>query len=322
MKLRKASLKWISDKSAERVINDLRSGNYSLLATLSSAELRHEMSKVGTSCRTILNLAERLARTKAGGYQQNLRKSMLTILNWMAPVNVHNVLPHQNTGIVLGFIHPTLGEIIRMIAVCLKEYPNRRYLFPVNLPWYEELAPIARRMEMFGLYIVPVITPATRERILKNLRDEQIDIMERLTHEFNQNYLATCSEFIFNGDVVAVAPSATRQYTVFKSRAEQEGREKVDPQTMTLIAINLERNKELDCVFVPIAVVPPIGGNRELNLFTPYSFYPCGLIFPSTVTKLCHNKNKQTGERKFERYFLEQIADELADHHADYLIYP
>lgn len=323
MKVRKISLKRLSGRSSKIVTIDLRSARYSLLESLGCTEMRKEMKKVGIACRLILWISEHLAKLRSGDFGINLRKTLGAILNWGAPTNVSNVFPHPSKGLVFGFNHPTLGEIIRLIAICVTEYPNRKYLFPVNIAWYEELAPVADRMEAFGLYIMPTITPATRDKIAKIVDEDRMKIVDRLARDFNFDYLAACTTFVENHDIIMIAPSATRQETVFMSYSQYKGGVKIEPQTMTLIAMSLSRARVLDeCFFIPVAVIPPRNCSRRLNLFKHYDISTCNWISPSNVKQLCKDKSKCTGQRRFEYYFLLMIADELIDKGASRLVYP
>ena len=322
MKTKAASIKRIRRTDSIQLIADLRAGRYSLLASLGCNEMRAEMEKVGKDCRRVLSVAEFLARLKPGDYRQNLRSSLGRILNWGAPTEVHGFFPHPRSGVVLGFNHPTLGEIIRLIAICVTEYPNRKYLFPVSIGWYEVLAPVAYRMEKFGLFITPTITPAVREKMSAHLDSKRKAIVERIARDFNRIYLEACVDFSNSNDLIVIAPSATRQSTVFKNRNQYICREHIEPQTMTYIAMHLDRAKQLSSYFVPVAVIPPPDGNNKLNLFKEYRIIPCNWIQPDAVRRYCKCKDRTLGDRRFEHYFLKQIADELSENNADYLIYP
>ncbi len=321
--MKKTSIRRIQNRGSKKIAEDLRANRYSILESLGCHKMRKEMRLVGIACRTILWIGECRARCRSGDFGKNLRDQIAAVLNWGAPSKVRGFFPRIQKGIVFGFNHPTLGEIIRLIAVCLMEYPNRKYLFPVNLAWYEELAPVADRMEVFGLYIVPTITPATREKMSKILDEEKMKVVDRLAKDFNFDYLSACSEFIADNQIVMIAPSATRKATVFDSFPQYQGYEKIDPATMSLIAMSLERSKQLEnCVFVPIAIIPPRKYNRRLNLFKTYTISPCALIPAETVKHYIKTKDRTTNQRKFEHYFLVMLSEELMENGAEYLVYP
>lgn len=323
-KIRKISLEKLKDRNSKQVAKDLRAGRYSLLESIGCHDMRAEMKKIGFICRLILWVAEHLAKFRKGDYSQNLRRILGKFLKWGAPYDINGCFPHLKAGIVVGFNHPTLGEILRLLSICVLEYPDRKYLFPVNIVWYEELAPVAKRMEVFGLYITPTITPATREKMEKYVTDPQAaKIVDVLTKGFNMDYLETSAEFARNGDILMIAPSATRQATVFQDPWCHEGSEHIEPQTMTLIAMNLIRSKTInDCIFLPVSVAPPRYSNRRLNLFRKYLIISSGWLKADTVKHLCAEKNEESGDRKFEHFFLLAIADELLRVRRDDLVEP
>lgn len=275
--------------------------------------MRLEMVPVGIACRLILWFAELFARIGGGDFGQKLRKSIMHVLNCGAPSRINGMFPHLDTSLVFGFNHPTLGEIIRLLAILECEYPNKNFLFPVNIGWYEVVAPVANRMEKLGLYITPTITPSTREKMAKILDEEHMKLVDKLTNEFNYDYLELCSKFVAEKNIIMIAPSATRQETVFRNEAQYYGSAKIEPATMTLIALSLKRAKCKDYLFVPIAIVPPKRRNRRLNLFKIYRISPCTWIPAENVEKLCKG-------RKFEHFFLNSIADELRNMGASNLI--
>jgi hypothetical protein len=244
---------------------------------------------------------------------------MSKVLSRTAPMSITSSFPHPSQGIVFGFNHPTLGEIFRLINICITEYPNRKYLFPVNIVWYESLAPFAHRMEMFGLYITPTISPATHEKLAQKLDALDMRLIDCLESDFNTIYLEKCVEFLDRDDIVMVAPSATRRATLFRDEDEYRGRKRIEPQTMTVLAMKLIHKYQLRCFFIPLAIVPPADGNRGLNLNKLYKIRPCDWFSPNNVRSLC-KKDADTGTRRFEHVFLMRIAHELEDMNAENLI--
>ncbi len=301
------------------VIDHLRAGRYSVLDTIGCHEIRKEMKKMGWACRTVIRFARFFALFRNRRHKSRelaLRASLGGILNWGAPAKVYGYLPQLHHGMIFGFNHPTLGEILRLVAICVTEYPERKCLFPVNLAWYETLAPYASRLEEFGIYIVPTIPPYARERMSEFITDPVAEeYVDKLARQFNDYYLACCSDFMVSDDIVLIAPSATRQATVFRSFEAYLGAEKVEPQTMTLIAMSLLRSKRLiDSFFVPIAVIPPKKASKRLNLFKEYKLIVSDPITPEVVERQCKKKSDITNQREFERYFLKAITSSLWTH--------
>lgn len=322
MKFKGTSIDILVDYGFQTVIDHLRAGRYSVLDTIGCHEIRKEMRKMGWACRAVMWFAEFFAIFRRIGQRSHelaLRASLGGILNWGAPSKIYGHLPQLHHGMIFGFNHPTLGEILRLVAICVTQYPERKCLFPVNLAWYETLAPYARRLESFGIYIVPTIPPYAREKMSEHITDERAEkFVDKLTREFNNYYLACCSDFMASDDIVLIAPSATRQATVFRSFEAYLGTEKVEPQTMTLIAMNLLRAKRLiDSFFVPIAIIPPKKATKRLNLFKKYKIVVSDPITPEDVERQCKKKGEFTNQRSFERYFLKAITSSLWTHLGD-----
>lgn len=326
MSIRIATYYELQQSTAEQIIDSLRNERYSLLDSIGCHKMRSEMRKVGLVCRAILHRAEKKAGSKKhcndADYPIRLRRAMYDTLSKGAPMSFVGKLPDSDGGIVLGFNHPTLGEIIRIIALCLEEYPERYYLFPVNIVWYEALAPIADRMERFGLHIVPTITPPTRAKIAALVDDYTMELVDKISREFNAYYISSCSWMVRKKAIIVVAPSATRQRTVFKTNAMFIGEESVEPPTMTYLALSLGHNKALDYSFQSIAVVPPAKCAKGLNLKKKYILASGATFSKTTVIELCHTKMAMTHERSFERAFLMSIVKALKSQHRDDLITP
>ncbi|MCQ2571258.1 MAG: hypothetical protein MJ154_03365 [Candidatus Saccharibacteria bacterium] len=321
MKANTVSIEYIGELDSKTITNDLRSAKYSIIESFGFHQMKKEMSKIGTACRLVLWYSEKTAKKK-GNRGHNLRKAMSRLLDWGAPSKVRGFFPHVRTGFVFGFNHPTLGEILRLVSICFTEYPDRKYLFPVNIAWYEELAPVAERLEAFGLYITPIVTPSAKEKLSEGLGEESMHIIDNLARKFNNDYLALCDAFIANNDIVMVAPTAGRQSTVFKSYAHYLAKEKIEPATMTLVAMSLIRLGNFNFHFIPLAILPPKRHSPGLNLFKVYTILPGIWISPSSVRELCKKKNKITNQRAFEHYFLHAIADDMLRLGGRKMVYP
>lgn len=312
--IKRISIKKLREKSTGAIIEDLRTGKYSLLDSLDCHDVKREMEKVGKQCRSALKLAEKKAGFYKGDYRHQLRQSVIDVLNWSVPSNTIHAFPHIDQGLIIGYNHSTLGEIFRLISICLREYPERKILFPIDIILYEELVGLAPRMEVFGLYIAPVISQKTRDTLADLTNYECMIIVDSLMKGFDQSFLIQSGIFVHERNVVVVAPSTSRQKTVFTSAAASHGFEKIEAQTMTSLAISLSRTGQLkNCCFVPVAVIPPHGASRGLNLFKIYDVVASDWIPPSIVKDRCKERSTITGDRKFEHYFLNLIADELRD---------
>ena len=95
----------------------------------------------------------------------------------------------------------------------------------------------------------------------------------RIKQGFKDMYTDLSHEVIKNGGVIFVAPSATRQEKVFKSKAVYEKVEPIIP-TMSVLALRLYQDPEMKCDFLPMAVLPPNGYKRGLNMRKRYKLIP------------------------------------------------
>lgn len=320
--MRKLPLEEIKDFSSGKVIEDLRSRKYSLLQCAGCDKLRKEMRGPGLACRLVINWAW---HTCGGGdtrkHDRRVAKKLAKFLEWGAPADFHGKLP-DSTSVVVGFNHPSLGEIIRFMRICLTEYHHRVNLFPVNLPWYEALMPVVDKLERLGVYITPIITPSTYEKMRKYVKKEDMPIIEDFRKGFSMHYFNLCAEFAKEGAVIWVAPSATRRATVFASEKAFEDLEPTTPPVMTSIASSIVHKKVTDCVFVATGVVPSGKCGRGLNLFKDYTISFGEIYDYSLVSSQVRTKNPVHGGRVFEHVFLKSICNTLSAIDADYLLHP
>lgn len=325
--MKKLSLKEIEEYRTRDLIEGLRERKFSLLGSMGFRKLRAGMFLTGLACRLIVFLSGLgFAVKKAGdrGLKMNApaRKRIGNLLRFLFPVDVKGEFPHPHHGMVVGFNHPSLGEILRMIYICIDNYKHNRNLFPVNLPWYEALMPIVEELEAIGIYVMPIITPATRDKMAKQTDEETMKVIDSLAKSLNLVYLEKCVEFIKDGDNIWIAPSATRQASVYKTLAMFSGDEAIEPKTMTLVASALIRAKVEECTFLPVAVIPSDKYSRGLNFFRHYRF---GIGKALTMNDARENVRKRceknTG-RKFEAMFLEEISRALIKNNGSRFVCP
>ena len=321
------TLEEIRDSNTQDLIDGLRGQKFSLLKSMGFKKLRAEMVLTGLVCRTIVfltGLTRAVRKAGDAGVKSSAKAFAKTrkLLQIVAPVDCYGTFPHHTCGMVVGFNHPSLGEILRCIYICMTQYRFHQNLFPVNLPWYEALMPIAKELEAIGIYIMPIITPSTRGKMAKVADAETLAVVDELSHAFNMRYLDKCTEFIKANENIWVAPSATRQHYVFKTPGTLSGDEKIEPQTMTLLATSLIRAGVKDCVFLPLCIVPPHGFGRGLNLFKTYRV---GIGQELTMDDARENVRKRCEKnsgRKFEYEFLMKIAHALIKHNGSKFICP
>jgi hypothetical protein len=122
-----------------------------------------------------------------------------------------------------------------------------------------------------------------------------------------------CVEFIKNGNAIWLAPTATRQRTVFKTMACYNGTEAIEPQTMTFLTIALRRARIKDATFVAVGVVPDGGFKRGLNLFNHYKLGVGDSISMETAVEMARNQCKECSGSMFEFNFLHRIASKVVE---------
>ena len=80
-------------------------------------------------------------------------------------------------------------------------------------------------------------------------------------------------------------------------------------------------SKELEFALLPVAIIPPEGATRGLNLLGVYGIHPCNLISSTEMARREFDGREADGKtRRLERYFLEKIALELAKNYASEII--
>ncbi|MBP5674779.1 hypothetical protein J6W91_00425 [Candidatus Saccharibacteria bacterium] len=309
--MKKVQKEVLVEKTAEEQIDDLNNCRYSILNSLGCRRLRLEMFLPGLVSSLIVRFITRRAKRKLGdGWRRSVRRQLVKLFDWGAPYELEGGMIINNFGLVIGFNHPSLGEILRLVGLVSKYYPNDVYLFPVNLPWYEALCPVLDKMEEAGFYLTPIVTPSTRQKIEQVAGKDALKIANQIGAGFNSVYLKKCNKILEQRGVVLVAPSATRQETIFRTDEELERLKRIEPQTMSLLAMNLTKSKVIkDVVFLPLAVRPRKDHTRGLNLFTKYKFRAGRGFLQDEAIMLSKMKlNEIGGGRKFDYEFLSRIA--------------
>jgi hypothetical protein len=297
---------------ASDLISRLESGNLSLLKVFKANRLRTKMKPVGLICRFILWLIF-LGYTGNDTPARNLRRRKFTyrILHFFFPDKYLGKMPNITGGAVIGFNHPTLHEILSLIAWALYHFPEKDNYFPVNLPWYEVLASRAHKLRMLGICITPLITAATQNKIHKACKNDAdtMAIVGKIRQKFLNHYAAMASEFSSKQNNTFAAPSATRQATIFPSFASfvQDPDGDKLPVAMSYLALAIARkDKDSSVVFLPLTIIPPRRHTRGLNLFRRYLIK----IGSPTPMQVAHEHIK---EKDFEHYFLMQLTKEAPE---------
>lgn len=296
--------------SPETIIKKIQRDNYSLLTSLGGEKLRKEMVPVGKACHAAVNYFYQVGPTKTKAKKiKKAKKRIVKTLKKLSPAKYDkkDFAKLSKSGLVIGFNHPSLGEILRIILMKVDTMGDKPMLFPVNLPWYESIAKDYNRLKDLGIIIVPTITPSTWKKLNISKDDPLYEPANNLKHAFKNLYTEASNNTVKNGGIIFVAPSATRQQTVFKTKAVFNQAEPIIP-TMSVLALSLI-NAKIDCNFLPLAILPPKNFKRGLNLFKRYHLYAGE---PMALADI--QKNYKKVDRRLEGFDYEfhlRIAEKL-----------
>lgn len=305
------SKKQLEALSAEEIIDKIQHENYSLLSTLGAEKLRKEMVPVGKICNTAINyvLGTTGPKDDPKEHSYNARMKLVKKLKKITPGDYAGFPKDSENGLVIGFNHPSLGEIARILMMKMDVMGEKPMLFPVNLPWYEALATDYDRILKLGIIITPTITPSTWEKMKLERGTDLYEAGSKIKREFRDLYTKRSREVLKEGGVIFVAPSATRQTTVFKTRAVYDKKDPIIP-TMSVLAIELFKDPEMNCDFMPMAVLPQDGYKKGLNFFKNYKLIPGEVMTAKEIRKKYLKKNAdKLPELDYE--FHKRIADKL-----------
>lgn len=312
MKKKIFTKKQLKELSAEEIIDKLQHENYSLLETFGAGKLRREMVPVGKACNTAINYFLGTTRPKNNieEHNKNARKKLVKVLSKLTPGDYEKMPKDAKNGLVIGFNHPSLGEIARILLMKIDIMGDKPMYFPVNLPWYEALAPNYDRIKRLGIIITPTITPSTWKKM--NLKEGTLnyEIGKRLKRDFRNIYTNLSHKGLSEGGVVFVAPSATRQQTVFKNKDVFEKKEEIIP-TMSMLALKLYTDPEMNCDFLPMAVLPPKKYKKGLNFYKKYQLAPGKKMTAAEIRKKYFKTKNPKRLEGFDYEFHERIAHEL-----------
>ena len=324
--MRKLPIQDAKNMTTVDLIECLRNRDFSLLESAGCHRLRREMYVPGFLCRFTVNTAFRLSgagKRKTTHTYRKVRRKLCKLLDKVTPAEVNGNFPQaHDRAFVFGFNHPSLGEIGRFVGVCMRDYGQRKHLFPVNLPWYEALMPIVGKLEELGIYITPIITPSAYEKIKAYASDEWLEQLDMTRTGFSSHYMKLCTKFAEEGGIIWVAPSATRRRTVFNSTDECSMKVACAPQTMSLLATALAKAKITDCDFVPLGIQPPTGFKPGLNLFKTYRISVGKVIPMSEASDLLKQRLPSGRGRRLDHEFLSRIAKQVAILGSSDIIYP
>lgn len=305
-------LKELENMTAEEVIDKIQHHNYSLLATIDSDDLRKEMVPVGKACNIAINYFFGTTGPKhdVKKHNQAARRKLVKVLSKITPGTYQGMPKDTKNGLVIGYNHPSLGEIARILMMKIDVMGDKPMYFPVNLPWYEALAPNFERIKRLGIIITPTITPSTWKKMGLKEGTKKYEIASRLKRDFRDIYTNLSQEAVKQGGVIFVAPSATRQATVFKNKDIYDKKEEIIP-TMALLAIKLYTDPNVKCDFLPMAVLPPKGYKRGLNFRKKYQLIPGEIMTADYIRKNYFKTKNPKRLEGFDYDFHKRLADQL-----------
>ncbi len=298
--------------SAEEIIDKIKYKNYSLLATLGAENLRKEMVPVGKICNTAIKYFFRTTGPKNNKVKHNqaARKKLVRVLSKLTPGDYSNIPKDSENGLVIGFNHPSLGEITRILIMKIDVMGDKPMYFPVNLPWYEALASNFDKIKELGIVITPTITPSTWSKMKLTKGTTLYEQGKRLKREFRNIYTELSHDALISGGVVFVAPSATRQATVFKDKKAFNKQDDIIP-TMSMLALKLLVDPKMNCDFLPLAILPPKGYTRGLNFHKKYQLIPGEIMSADYIRKNYFKEKNPKQLDGFDYEFHQRIADKL-----------
>ena len=304
--------KELNKLSAKEVIDKIQHEGYSLLTTLGAEDLRKEMVPVGKACNFAINYFFSTTGPKKDDEKHNqaARRKLVKILSKVTPGSYEKMPKDPEHGLVVGFNHPSLGEIARILVMKIDIMGDKPMYFPVNLPWYEALAPNYDKIKRLGIYLTPTITPSTWSKMKLSEDSWKYEQGNRLKREFRDIYTEKSQEAIRDGGVLFVAPSATRQATVFKDKDAYDGKTDIIP-TMSLLAVKLYSDPKMKCDFLPLAVLPPENFKRGLNFRKKYQLIPGEIMTADYIRKKYFKKKDTKRLDGFDYEFHQKIAEKL-----------
>lgn len=293
------------------IVDKINHENYSLLKTFHKDNLLREMLPVGAACNAAIDyvLGTTGPRNNPAEHIKNARAKLVKRLSVITPGKYEGFPKDSDKGLVVGFNHPSLGEIARILMMKMDVMGDKPMLFPVNLPWYESIAKDYDRILSLGIIITPMITPSTWLKLELRKGTSEFEAGSKLKHGFKDLYMELCRKTMKDGGVIFVAPSAGRQATVFKNKEVYDRTEPIIP-TMSVLALDLLKDKDVNCDFMPMSIVPPDNYGRKLNFFKPYKLIP-GQIFTADEVRKKYYKKGASKLPDFDYDFHQRIADNL-----------
>ena len=101
----------LKERSGQEICDLLDSGEISILEELGAGDLRKEMDRVGGLCTFFI---KQICRKKD---DEGLRRRASLLIRAVAPSGMNGSLPQCDETVVVGFNHPSLGEVCRLLYI-------------------------------------------------------------------------------------------------------------------------------------------------------------------------------------------------------------
>jgi len=237
---------------------------------------------VGSICRFVLWCVLLGGRgQKDAEYWHGKRAKAAKVIRFFFPDRVEGDIPDiDNQGLIVGFNHPTLHEVLSLIAWSLERFPRKRNNFPTNLPWYESLCTRSSYLKKIGICMTPLITQSTFNKLEKIYKGDEktISVITKVRDTLLNHYFAIAIDYERSGDNTFSAPSSTRQTTIFPKAGafyKEPGAGKLLPAMSGLMFWIARANKgrKPEVIFLPVTVIPPairVKKLKGLKLFRRY----------------------------------------------------
>ena len=318
--MRALTLEELKDISAPELIAGLENGEISLIKSFSSSPLQNMRGRfmdlfawslgllamkllVGPACRFVLwCILQGGSGPQDEEYWRKKKEKAVRVGRLFFPDEMQGEVEDvANKALIVGFNHPTLHEVMGLIGWSLKNFPTRRNNFPTNLPWYESVCQMSPQLRNLGIYITPLITQNTFNKLEKihSGNEEMLDTIKHVSKLLLNNYFDLAIDFERSGDNIFAAPSAARQRSIFPPN---DARPLPVMSGLLYKIARANRDRKPDLIFLPITVIPlaRLGALRGLRILRRYKFIIGRGFTLEQARKL---------GRSFDTAFLKRIAE-------------
>ena len=292
-KRRRLTPELVRELSAKELALGITWGEYSVMKNVRNLPMRVRAAAV----RWLMSLVGWgffLFHPKARHDVTLARAQMARLLRRWFPAETEGEIPREGA-LVVGFHHPSQGEIPRLLLEIFEARPDEEILLPVALNWFEAMVPAMKYLRRFRLRVMPLVT----ERFLtqldaEKLRPETLTMLKNVQLKLMREYYSAVGVALSEHCVVMVAPTAQRQTTIFKTRAEYHGQAPLAP-VMKAIWRSIRKAGVADAQILPVAVLTfadgtalNFGRRYRLSFLKPFASEQIEQILASKTRKMLH----------------------------------